>query len=84
MRIVKTFLSSLIGAFVGILAAMLIAKLFEPHAFQWWSAVGISCGIAIANVIREWRQVSPDKFPWLLGCCVGVGAIIAGWLSGSG
>ena len=84
MRVVKTFLSSFIGAFVGVVAAMLITSLFESHAFTWSVAVGISCGAAIANAIREWRQVSPEKFSWLIACCVGAGSIIGTWISGPG
>jgi uncharacterized membrane protein YfcA len=84
MRIVKAFFSSLIGGFVGVLAAMLVTKLFEPHAFKLWEAIGISFGLAIANAIREWRQVSSEKFAWLLGCCAALGGIIGAWFAGPG
>lgn len=84
MRILKAFVTALVGALAGVLFIMLIASLFEPHAFKLWPALGIACGTALANTIREWRQVSSEKFAWLVGCCVALGVIIGTWFAGPG
>ena len=84
MHLLKTFVSAWISAMAGVLSAMLIASLFVPHSFKLWVAVGIASGAAIANAIRAWRQISPDRYPWLVGCLVGAGGIIGTWFSGPG
>lgn len=84
MHIAKIFVSTWLSALAGVFVAMLIAGLFAPHSFKLWEAVGIASGAAIANAIRAWRQVSPDRFAWLIACLVGAGSVIGTWFSGPG
>lgn len=84
VQILKAFVSAWISALAGVFGAMLIGRLFDPHPFKPWVAVGIASGTAIAYAIRVWRQVPPERFAWLAGCFVGMGAMIGTWFSGLG
>jgi hypothetical protein len=71
-----------LGGLVAVLMVMFVFRLFVPHGFQPWVAVGIATGGALAAGIRSKWSLSPNTNRILVAVLVCTGVVIGTWLSG--
>lgn len=81
MKMLVSLGASFLSALSGVLAMMLIFRLFDTRAIQPLVAIGIAAGAMTANGIRAWKAPPPNVFALLVGALVVLGGGIGEWFS---
>lgn len=82
VRFLVSTSKAFVSGFIAVLTVMFVFRLFVPHGFQPWVAVGIATGGALATGIRSQWSLSPNTNAILVVVLVSVGVAIGTWFSG--